>query len=126
MNDAIVLLRDMAGDTATNAAKRVKPSEEQLSQIDRPADDNTWHDVPDLSKDSIKNQLRNQTGFRSQQQRADEDIPDEAKDRTKEYYGKTKDYLSSKITQERRDQTIWRLKKMVIEVQGHKCVQFAR
>jgi len=31
----------------------------------------------------------------------------------------TKEYLSDKIPKERREQTIWRLKKMVIEVQGH-------
>jgi hypothetical protein len=48
----------MAGDAATNAASKVRPSEDKLNQIDRPADDNTWHDAPDLSRDNVKSQLR--------------------------------------------------------------------
>ncbi|KAH0536634.1 hypothetical protein FGG08_006502 [Glutinoglossum americanum] len=192
LSDATVLLRDIAGDAATSAATRVKPSEEQLGQIDRPADDNTWHDVPTFSKDSVKKQLMNQfstqkplskqdvreaaseatgeatgeangkangevertahptgssepgdtarfairdrqegtasgvdaqsgiqTGIQSLQQRANENIPDDRKERAKDYHRRTKDYLSSKMPQERRDRVIWRLKKMVIEVQGH-------
>jgi Family of unknown function (DUF5923) len=170
VSDAIVLLRDIAGDAAANAATRVKPSESELSQIDRPADDNTWHDVPVISKESIKNQFKSQSrtqkplsgqdvqevavdaaqaadtagpGSRDQQdgttsgvdaragaqagvqglrQRANENIPDDTKDRAKNYHGRVMDYLGSKIPQERRDRTIWRLKKMVVEVQGHKCV----
>jgi hypothetical protein len=39
--------------------------------------------------------------------------------KTKEYADKTKSYLSEKIPKERREQTIWRLKKMIIEIQGH-------
>jgi hypothetical protein len=39
--------------------------------------------------------------------------------KTKEYAEKTKDYLSDKIPKERREQTVWRLKKMIIEIQGH-------
>jgi hypothetical protein len=57
LNDAVILLRDMAGDAASNAAQKVRPSNEQLSQIDRPAEDNTWHEAPDLSKDNVKAQL---------------------------------------------------------------------
>ena len=34
MSDASVLLRDIAGDAAQNAATRINPSDEQLSQID--------------------------------------------------------------------------------------------
>lgn len=40
-------------------------------------------------------------------------------DRRKEYANKTKEYLGEKFPKERREQAIWRLKKMVIEVQGH-------
>lgn len=39
--------------------------------------------------------------------------------RRKKLAGQTKEYLSEKIPKERREQTIWRLKKMIIEVQGH-------
>lgn len=48
----------MAGDAAANAAQRVRPSEEDLRQIDRPAADNTWHDAPDLSKDNARQQFQ--------------------------------------------------------------------
>jgi hypothetical protein len=48
----------MAGDAASNAATKVKPSEEALATIDQPAQDNTWHDTPDLSKDNLRAQAQ--------------------------------------------------------------------
>src|ERR1700761_9098364 len=36
LNDAVILMRDMAGDAAQNVAGRVNPSDEQLSQIEKP------------------------------------------------------------------------------------------
>ena len=39
--------------------------------------------------------------------------------RRKKLANQTKEYLAEKIPKERREQAIWRLKKMVIEVQGH-------
>lgn len=44
MNDAVVLLRDIGADAATNAAGKVRPNEDQLNRIDEPAEDNTWHE----------------------------------------------------------------------------------
>jgi len=168
LSDATILLRDVAGDAAANAAAQVRPSESELSQIDHPAEDNTWHDVPDLSKEGIRNQFKNQyntpkppskqdvqevagdvvqaahptgsrgpeegtasgvdaragaqTGAQSLQQHANGKIPGGIKDRVRDYHSRANDYLSGKIPQERRDRAIWRLKKMVVEVQGHKCV----
>ncbi|KAJ4505120.1 hypothetical protein HRR83_005901 [Exophiala dermatitidis] len=169
LNDATVLLRDMAGDAAQSAAERVNPSEDQLKQIDHPAEDNTWHDAPDLSKDRLKNQARStfdknkpldtegvkqaaregadtaksentddsrqaglsglQTTAANIKDQAKEQFPDEhkenarkTKDAAKQH---TKNYLNNKIPQERRDQTIWRLKKMVAEIQGHSDYQEA-
>ena len=180
MSDVTILARDMAGDAAQNAAGRVKPSEDRLNQIDRPADDNTWHDVPDLSKDNLKNQakgafnrnkpvdssdLRDVAGDATQtahpsgsrdptdaaalaakdqdqgtasgfdaraganaavnslQNKASNNIPDDTKDRVRgganQTLTQTKGYLSNKMPVERRDQTIWRLKKMVVEIQTH-------
>src|SRR5450432_4049676 len=58
LKDATILLRDMAGDAAQKAADKVNPSQEDLAQIDRPAEDNTWHDVPDMSASNIKNQVK--------------------------------------------------------------------
>ena len=183
MSDASILLRDIAGDAAQKAANRVNPSEEQLGQIDQAAEDNTWHDVPDLSRENLRNQAKAQyskqkpfsrddaqnalgdatqnahpSGARDpadtaalagQEQRYDQDqgvdaqagakqglsslggtasenIPDETKDRardTKDRARDTKnrglDYVKTKLPKERREQSIWRLKKMIVEIQGH-------
>lgn len=151
----------MAGDAAQKAANRVNPSEDRLAQIDQPADDNTWHEVPKAS--DLKAQAKDvynknkplgkkdiqdaaQTGLDTAQahptddpqeagqvgartaasqlkQTVQENIPDEHQDRAVEAkrnaQKRTKDYLGKKMPQERRDQTIWRLKKMVTEIQGH-------
>lgn len=46
----MTLARDMAGDVSQKAANKLRPSEEQLSQIDEPAEENVWHEQPDFSK----------------------------------------------------------------------------
>jgi len=174
LNDATILVRDIAGDAATKAANKVNPSEEQLSQIDKPADDNTWHDVPDMSAGNIKNQIKStynksgtkdavkdaagdasenahpsgsrdpadtaalaqreqqqggntginaasglQAGASTLKQRASENVPEETKEEARLRRERTKKYLSGKMPEERREQTIWRLRKMVVEIQGH-------
>ena len=58
VNDATILIRDIAGDAAQKAANSVNPSEDQLSQIDKPADDNVWHDKPNISTGGLKNQIK--------------------------------------------------------------------
>lgn len=144
LNDGVVLLRDMAGDAATKAASRVKPSAEELRQIDEPAPENTWHEAPDLSRESIKNQMAQRTNRQAardsgyhgdaaleDQQYQDQTVVDRtgvdsseatgtAKTRAREARERSKAYLSKAVPQERRDRTIWRLKKMIIEIQGHK------
>ncbi|ESZ96076.1 hypothetical protein SBOR_3553 [Sclerotinia borealis F-4128] len=176
LNDAVVLLRDIAGDVATNAAGKVNPSEDQLKQIDRPADDNVWHENPNISSGNIKNQMKQtfkknapvgrddvrdavgdasqnahpsgsrdptdtaQLAGRDQQnntasgvdgqagaqaaastlkQRVSENVPEETKQRGRETRDRTKNYLYEKMPEERREQLIYRLKKMVVEIQGH-------
>ena len=183
MSDATILLRDMAGDAASSAAGRINPSEDQLSQIDQAADDNTWHDVPDFSRDNLRSQVKNQynqnkpfsrgdvqnaagdatqaahpsgsrdpadaadlaaqdqqygtdsgvdaeSGLRSGAQnlkdQASQNVPQETKERAQQAkesarnaHGRSKDYLTGKMPKERRDQTIYRLKKMIVEIQGH-------
>ena len=168
----------MAGDAAQTAANRINPSEEQLNQIDHPADDNTWHDVPDtgnlknqgkgmfnkykpFSRSDMKDaagdatqtahpgdsrdpadaanraaddtQYGESSGMDAQQgaragaqsliNKAKDNFPDDAQDNMRETTNKTKaqtrDYLRKQMPQERREQTIWRLKKMVTEIQGH-------
>ena len=178
LRDAQTLLRDIAGDAAQKAANKVNPSEEALSQIDEPAEDNTWHDVPDLSPGNLKSQLKSQyaqnkpfprgdvqdaaqtaqdtginlpmsddktpgdlngpagaqegarAGVDTLKSKAQQNVPDETQDsacemkdrarETKENVAqRSKDYLKQKMPQERRDQTMWRLRKMVAEIQGH-------
>ncbi|MCJ1358566.1 MAG: hypothetical protein MMC33_008566 [Icmadophila ericetorum] len=183
LSDATILLRDMAGDAAQHAANKVNPSQEQLAQLDHPADDNTWHDVPrggdlkgqakgffkknaplsqqdlkdaagDATQEASPNNTRDpqdmanmaqqdpqgaadktdaaagaMSGAQTLKDRAMANIPDEHKENLKgakdEYKGRAKGYINDKIPQERRDQTIYRLKKMVIEIQGHQDYQQA-
>jgi len=54
----------------------------------------------------------------------DNDAPDKAKSKAKEYNARTQDYLKTKMPKERREQTLWRLKKMVVEIQGHADCKF--
>lgn len=176
VSDATVLLRDIAGDAAQNAATRINPSEDQLNQIDAAAEDNTWHDVPNMSPAALKAQARDQynkqkpfsrndvqnaagdatqtahpSGSRdpadaatlaAQDQQYGTDsglnpsggvdaaignlrnqgsanVPDETKDRARNFGNRTKDYMGGKMPKERREQTIYRLKKMIVEVQSH-------
>lgn len=161
LNDASILLRDVAGDAATSAAGKLNPSEDALAQIDQPAEDNTWHDVPDLSRENIRKQAtgvynknkpfnRDQataaaqqgadhaqgqpddqqaasaganTAVQNLQDQARTNIPDETQEKARNaksaFVQSSRNYLDKKMPQERRDQTIWRLKKMVAEIQGH-------
>ncbi|KAI6708492.1 hypothetical protein PZA11_003112 [Diplocarpon coronariae] len=176
LNDATILIRDIAGDAASKVAQKVNPSEDDLDQIDRPADDNTWHDAPDMSAGNIKKQVRStynkqapvhQEDFRAAagnaseaahpdgsrdpadtatlahrdqqqslnsgvdaqagaqnaaatlKQRASDNVPEHTKNKGREARDRTKNYWSSKMPEERREQTIWRLKKLVVECQGH-------
>ena len=150
MNDATILLRDIAGDAATEAAGRVRPNEDRLNQIDAPAHDNTWHENPDMSSGNIKNQIKSTVNKKSPvdkndlqaarddaqnhegdaqssalqgastlKDRANQGIPEDKKDKARETRDKTRKYFEGKMPEERREQTIWRLKKMVVEIQGH-------
>ena len=180
MSDASVLLRDIAGDAAQKTATRINPSEDALNQIDEPAEDNTWHDVPNLSASSLKAQARDQynkqkpfnrndvqnaagdatqnahpSGSRDPadaaaleaesrdqgtdsgldpragadaaagnlRDKASANIPDEtkdkAKDKARDSRDRTRNYMREKLPKERRDQTIYRLKKMIVEIQSH-------
>lgn len=152
LSDATVLVRDIAGDAATSAAGRVNPSEEQLSQIDHPAADNTWHDVPSVqelkgqvrdvydknkpfNKKDAKNELNQQAQTADSAQggaqvaadnltaQAEESVPQETQDNVKKAADATRTqaraYMSKKMPKERREQTIWRLKKMIVEIQNH-------
>ena len=164
----------MVGDAATYVAGRANPPEEQLAQIDQAAEDNTWHEAPNLSAGNIKSQMKAvydkhkpfgretaqnvateasqatsgstdpvdtanaiangnvdkadvaagaTTGARNLKEQASANVPEDTKERAQakrhQLSQSTKNYLSGKMPQERREQTVWRLKKMVVEIQGH-------
>jgi hypothetical protein len=171
VSDASVLIRDIAGDAAVNTANVVKPNEDQLATLDKPAEDNTWHDAPDLSKEKITNQIksalpigkkdvdqavgdasaaahpdgsRDPNAVADQAQKdakaggqsvdpaagakaakdtllskVDDDKVEQAKQNAREYREKTREYFKGKFPKDRREQTIYRLKKMIVEIQGH-------
>lgn len=152
VKDATVLARDMVGDGASSAANLVRPSEEQLSQIDQAAPDNTWHEAPKFSKDDLKNQAKGiysgnakkdakdiaaaatdssqnphadggEAAKSAVSKKIDENVDEETKEkirkRNEEYRRKAREYLNKKMPQERKDQVIWRLKKIVLECQQH-------
>jgi len=178
LSDAVVLFRDIAGDAATKAASKVNPSEDALNQLDQPAEDNTWHDAPDLSKDSIKKQIQSQVpigkkdaqqavgdaaqaahpagsrdpadaaavaaqeqrdgqpkgvdaatgaqaGAKTAKERISENMDEDQKQRMREYRERTREYFKGKMPKERREQLIFRLKKMIVEIQGHQDYQQA-
>lgn len=163
LKDSTVLLRDMAGDAATNAAQKVRPSEEALQNMDRPAEDNTWHEKPDFSKENLKKQAQGVYGGNPKDdvkdvanasanaglpegqrpdgpeqvdkvaaqnaavtaaknkidQHVDPETKNKVKERNAEYRRRANEYFGKKMPQERKDQIIWRLKKMVLECQQH-------
>ncbi|POR33121.1 Uncharacterized protein TPAR_06683 [Tolypocladium paradoxum] len=160
LQDSTVLLRDMIGDAASGAASRVRPSEEQLAQIDRAAEDNVWHDAPNFSREGLKKQAKRIYGGSAKndaqdvanagataavpqgntdqpvdgaagqnaaasaaKQKIDESLDPETKEKIKkrneEYRRKAREYLNKKMPQERKDQIIFRLKKMILECQQH-------
>lgn len=146
----------MAGDAATKAAGKVNPNEDQLNQIDQPAEDNTWHEAPDLSKQNLRSQIDsrnpikkqdvdaatksatgttdpNNAAATAQEGRADPHaavgtakqnissrMNEDDKERLRQYREKTNNYFKGKFPKERKDQVIFRLKKMIVEVQTHR------
>jgi hypothetical protein len=177
VSDAVVLFRDMAGDAAQKAADKVNPSDDRLAQIDQPAEDNTWHDKPDLSRDNIKSQLQSRmpigqkdvqdtaqkatqqadphgstdpvdtankaaadqqqggasgvdavsgakVGAQDLKNKIDEGTDDEKKERARQYRERTANYFKSKMPRDRREQIVFRLKKMIVEIQGHQDCKF--
>ncbi|KEY69021.1 hypothetical protein S7711_03322 [Stachybotrys chartarum IBT 7711] len=165
LQDATTLLRDIAGDAAVNTATKVRPSDESLSQIDRPAEDNTWHDKPDFSKEKLRKQAKNIYGGdprqdahdvaqagknagnvntsdprsndpnavdqnaaqgavrdtlnQKVQDKMDPEVKQSVKQRNEEYRRRTREYFNKKVPHERKENVIFRLKKMILECQQH-------
>jgi hypothetical protein len=177
VSDSVVLFRDIAGDAAQNAAGTIKPGEDRLNQLDSPADDNTWHESPDLSKDKLKNQIKSsipvgkkdaeqvardaaqgahptgsrdpadvaalaqqeqqqggstgldaksgaQAGVQAAKNKTWDQMSESDKQKVREYRQKTREYFNNKVPKERREQIVFRLKKMVVEIQGHQDCEY--
>lgn len=54
----MTLGKDIAADASQKAANQVRPSEEELSQIDQAAEENVWHEKPNVSKDDLKSKFK--------------------------------------------------------------------
>lgn len=63
MSDALVIVRDMANDASQHASTKIRPSEEQLAQVDQPAEENEWHEKPaGLSTEQLKSRFKKNKG----------------------------------------------------------------
>lgn len=58
MSDAATLGKDIAADASQKAANQVRPSEEDLAQIDQAAEDNVWHEKPNVNKEDLKSKFK--------------------------------------------------------------------
>ncbi|CBX96590.1 hypothetical protein LEMA_P108550.1 [Plenodomus lingam JN3] len=58
-------------------------------------------------------------------QKVDQNVSEEDKDKARARRDQLNNYIKGKMPEERREQTIWRLKKMVVEIQGHQDYQRA-
>ncbi|OAA60506.1 hypothetical protein SPI_05630 [Niveomyces insectorum RCEF 264] len=135
LKDASYLFWDVLADSAAKASSKVRPPEDAMARIDEPAGDNVWHDKPNFSKESFKQQAR---GVYKKDQPAGASGNDAeaatseaqmaAQDKSAEYRRRAREYMRSKIPPERKDQVVWRLKaglKMVVECQQHQDYQQA-
>ncbi|KAK9387376.1 hypothetical protein V1515DRAFT_74826 [Lipomyces mesembrius] len=129
LSDGITLIRDMVADVGIGAAEKIRPSGEQIAKINEPAADDTWHQPPDYGKfDQARGALKKENLNRDQLRQAREEHAEEidkAKEAKNQRVNRAKDYLNKKFSKERRDQVLFRLKKMVVEIQGHPDYQNA-
>jgi hypothetical protein len=79
-------------------------------------------EMRDISEDATQSGVDVQTGLRTGTedlaQKLEENIPEEQKQRVRDYRDQTRNYLQSKMPQDRREQVILRLKKMIVEIQS--------
>lgn len=112
--------RDDLGEVAGNAAQAA----------DRPAGSRHPRDLTDRAAQDQQQGTQSgvdavsglRTGVADLTHRVEENVPEESSSgqRVREYRDRTQKYLKGKVPLERREQTIWRLKKMVVEIQAHR------
>jgi hypothetical protein len=99
--------------------KEIKDAAGNATQAAHP---NGSRDPADLAGAAATEQ---QTGGNQLKDTASENVSEQSKSRAREYRERTTRYLQGKMPKERREQTIWRLKKMIVEIQGHQDCKFA-
>lgn len=153
-NDLGLVGRDVFADAAQFAAGKARPHEDKLASVDEPAPDNEFHDdIPqtfrkaqehaedtkniaaDATNDAANNADPNATADENAQVAANKaaevknklaaKIPEKHKDIAREHKDKTVNYFKENFPEERRDQFIYRLKKVLVECQRHKDYQDA-
>lgn len=65
-------------------------------------------------------------GAEEAKRRVSDNVSESTKSRARDYADRTKDYMAQKMPKERREQVIWRLKKMVLEIQGRADCEWTR
>ena len=106
--------KDAAGDASEGAGGSRDPAQ---------VGDRAAQEGADTGDTSVDAKGGAKQGLNKLKDRASEGMPDDTKDRARDMAGTSKErsrqYLDKKMPQERRDQVIYRLKKMVVEIQGH-------
>ena len=102
----------LASDQTAQEAKGVSQDVSQAARTQRDAQDENFNRDVDESSAA-------RTGWQSVRDRASGKIPDSHKDTARQWKTDATDYLKEKIHPERREKTIHRLKKMIIEIQLH-------
>lgn len=142
--------RDVFADAASKAADLARPDEEALKNVDQPAPDNHFHDdipaplkkvekAPNASDVAGKAQTEAEKAIDMNAPVKDnvnnvanvlkantlDKLPENHKEAVKEHAEKTQEYFKEKFPKERREQFVYRLKKIVVECQRHREYQDA-
>lgn len=64
------------------------------------------------------------SGVDNLKSKMDQNVPQETKEKTRHYNEKARNYLKEKLPEERRKQAVYRLKKMIVEIQGHEDCEY--
>jgi len=117
---------DMKGQLSDTFNRNKPFSREDIKQAGQEgretAEQHPSSDNQQAGKAGIKNTLSNL------KEKAQQNVPDEHQDRARQTKDatkqKTQNYLKNKLPKERRDQAVYRLKKMIVEIQGHSDCKF--
>jgi Family of unknown function (DUF5923) len=126
LEDATLLLRDMAADTGSRVTDKIRPDQERMGKIDEPAPSNQWYerspklgDVVGSKKEQAKDtqgQAKDELG-RAQGQTEQTAKSQSGNINKHKTLAQTRAYLNEKFPAERRNQTVYRLKSMIVEIQ---------